>query len=234
MGGAVTDIAPNSIVRVEVIETIHHVGAPYRIALSHVKNDSYSDCILLNHIPQHTLDVKATLFIDIEIPDVNCSMCALQIISFMTDKIGQGNTCQYLPDGKSGSCFSNYHSCANVRINGQLDREELTCQQPEGWPYKSLAWDMYTQEESAEHWTLLNNNPVQVLLITNGSNESYTSMPPTEPSDPGTSAAAKYQSLKFIFSAFLFFFAGLMYMHMRTFCVPDACFFSKLHHSLLG
>ena len=48
--GDVTDIEANSTLRVEVIETIHHVGAPYRIALSHVSNDSYSDCILLNHV----------------------------------------------------------------------------------------------------------------------------------------------------------------------------------------
>ena len=63
--GTVTTLTAGSIVTVEIVEAIHHRGAPYRIALSHVLNDTYSDCILLNHIPQHTYNRNAKLFIDI-------------------------------------------------------------------------------------------------------------------------------------------------------------------------
>ena len=107
----------------------------------------------------------------------------------MTDKIGDGDTCQYLPDGKSGTCFSNYHSCANVRINGQISRDDLVCEQLQSWPYRNLAWDMYTQEESEEYWTVLSDNPPQLELITNGgsSNETFTSMP--SPAPTGTVAS---------------------------------------------
>ena len=178
--GSITELEPNSIVTLEIIETIHHRGAPYRIALSHVLDDTYSDCILLNHIPQHTQSALATLYIDIAIPNVNCSAdnyCALQILSVMTDKIGQGNTCEYLPDGKSGSCFSNYHSCANVRINGDMDRDNLQCSQPSGWPYSDLTWNMYTQESSEEDWCLMNNNPLQLYLLTDMNSTCSTESP---------------------------------------------------------
>lgn len=67
-------------------------------------------------------------YITVEIPDVYCERCALQLLNPMTDKLegnGQSN-CTYDPlcsncnDGVS--CFSNYHSCANVRILGSIPR----------------------------------------------------------------------------------------------------------------
>merc|ERR1719203_823179 len=168
--GEVTELAPNSVVRLEIIETIYHSGAPYRIALSGVSNDSYSDCILLNHVPQHTSNAKATLFIDLEIPDVDCSECALQIISFMTDKIDEGATCEYLPDGQSGTCFSNYHSCANVAIAGATPRDQLDCQQPADWPYTDvLEWNVYTQEYGETDWCDMDADGLQLRLVMDGS-----------------------------------------------------------------
>eukprot|EP01084_Bolivina_argentea_P266737 452560_1 len=180
--GSVTNLEANSIVTIEIIETIHHVGAPYRIALSNILNDTYTDCILLNHIPQHTHSTKATLLIDIKIPNVNCTMCALQVVSVMTDKIGQGNTCEYKSDGKSGSCYSNYHSCANIIINGVTNRDELICEQPTNWPYKQLTWNMYTQESSDQYWCEISSNPLQLKLIINDSNSCPTMGPTSMPS----------------------------------------------------
>ena len=45
--GIRTILEPNAEVTLVIQEVIHHVGAPYRIALSHVNEDSYEDCILL-------------------------------------------------------------------------------------------------------------------------------------------------------------------------------------------
>ena len=172
--GDVTTLAPNSVVTLNIYEQVYHEGAPLRVALSHVNNDSYSDCILLNHIPQHTFGTEANaLYINITIPDVSCSLCALQVVSVMTDKIGDGNTCEYHVDGggsqSDGDCWSNYHSCANVMISGSTNREDLVCSQPDDWPYKDLDWNMYTQEESDEYWCEESSSPLELTLITDGS-----------------------------------------------------------------
>lgn len=182
--GEVTVFAANSTVRLEVIETIHHVGAPYRIALSKVMDDSFATGILLNHIPQHTRNAKATLFIDVAIPDVDCSsMCALQILSVMTDKIGSGSTCEYKEDGQTGSCFSNYHSCANVVISGTVARDQWSFRQPANWPYKDLERSMYTQESSEAFWCSVSENPLQLELKTDGVACNGIGISPTNPTE---------------------------------------------------
>ena len=185
--GDITTLAPNSVVTLNIYEQVYHDGAPLRVALSHVNNDSYSDCILLNHIPQHTFGTEANaLYINITIPDVNCSLCALQVVSVMTDKIGNGNTCEYHVDGggsqSDGDCWSNYHSCANVMISGSTNREDLVCSQPDDWPYKDLDWNMYTQEESDEYWCEESSSPLELTLITDGSScDGETSNPSAAP-----------------------------------------------------
>lgn len=69
-------------------ESIAHKGAPFRIALStEGSDDEYSSCILLNHIPHNdrnapTYGDESTwtkTYITIEIPDVKCDKCALQV-----------------------------------------------------------------------------------------------------------------------------------------------------------
>lgn len=133
------EISPGPLtVRFE--ETIRHLGSPYRIALSKEGVDDYEDCILLNHIP-HYDDVSSGHFtsITIDIPDVQCDNCALQVIQVMTDKIPSGTNCTYDVELSAtfitGNCFSNYHSCANIRINGTTARDDYTCAQPEDWPF---------------------------------------------------------------------------------------------------
>ena len=98
------------------------------------------------------------------IPDVNCNPCALQALSVMTDKITQGECCEYLPDGTSGSCFSNYHSCSNVLIDGKEDRNDLKCEQPHDWPYRQWDADIYTQESSTMYWKEVKNTFLELEL----------------------------------------------------------------------
>ena len=101
-------------------------------------------------------------------PDVDCPMCALQALSVMTDKIPTGSCCDYLPDGVSGSCFSNYHSCANVVIGGTTPRDQLQCEQPQRWPYREWDTDVYTQESSSVFWRQLSAVPLMLELVTDG------------------------------------------------------------------
>ena len=54
--GDITTLQPNSIVTLEIYESVYHRGAPLRVALSHVEEDYYDDCILLDHIPQHNFE----------------------------------------------------------------------------------------------------------------------------------------------------------------------------------
>ena len=51
----VTVLQPNSILTVEIEQTVFHQKSPFRIALSKVNDDTYDNCILLNHIPQLSL-----------------------------------------------------------------------------------------------------------------------------------------------------------------------------------
>lgn len=122
-------------------ETIPHIGSPVRIALSQEGVDDYEDCVLLNHVP-HFDDARSnTVYtITIDIPDVQCENCALQVIQVMTDKIDAGTNCTYDVElsasfGTPGNCFSNYHSCSNVRINGSIPRDQYTCSEPSDWPF---------------------------------------------------------------------------------------------------
>eukprot|EP01084_Bolivina_argentea_P097400 175083_1 len=187
--GTITTLQPNSVVTVQLQEVIHHVGAPYRFALSHVNSDEYEDCILLDHIPQHARVRRAdVLFINITIPDVDCDPCALQALSVMTDKISEGDCCKYEPDGTSGTCFSNYHSCANVRIHGKENRVGLQCEQPIVWPYRNWQQDIYTQETTVTYWRDVpnNDNELQLELLIQSGNEN-------DPCSPMNSTS-KYKS----------------------------------------
>ncbi|XP_065829831.1 uncharacterized protein [Oscarella lobularis] len=141
---------PNTL---EFEESISHKGAPFRIALSQDGKDVY-DCILLNHIPHNDAGRPTYLNeqtyvqyrITVDIPDVKCDNCALQLINPMTDKIGKGNSCVLGQSSSPNYCFSVYHSCANVKITGKIPRDNLNCTQPADWPYSNKQADMYTQE----------------------------------------------------------------------------------------
>ena len=82
--GEWTELEHVSIVTVIIQEAIHHVGAPYRIALSHLKEDYYEDCILLDHIPQHNFEtrlkkkLRATRF-NFSAPEFNAEVKTISI-----------------------------------------------------------------------------------------------------------------------------------------------------------
>ena len=163
--GEITTFIPGEIVTLHVIETIHHIGSPYRIALSYTNNDIFDDCIILDHIPQHNYgDVRQFKF-NITIPDVQCTPCALQIISFMTDKILDNTCCQYNNNGRTGTCFSNYHSCANIYIDGTTPINQYNCSSiyPE-WKRNNWGFQTYTQESSSNMWHIMDDTTTPITI----------------------------------------------------------------------
>jgi len=164
--GSYMDISPGPMTLV-FEESIAHKGAPFRIALSvEGSDDYYHTCVLLNHIPHNDdnapiYGVESTYtktYITVEIPNVKCDRCALQLVNPMTDKLeanGQSQclydpTCTTCNDGVR--CFSNYHSCSNVRINGTIPRSQYVCPSaaPGDWPYGHLPQDIYYPREIGE------------------------------------------------------------------------------------
>lgn len=161
-------------------ESIAHIGAPVRIALSREGSDSYEDGIILDHIP-HNDDSSPnygnqatwTPFVfSVFIPDVKCDNCKIQSVNPMTDKLPQYDldSCIYNPDcttctptDANPTCWSTYHSCARVRINGTIPRNSFVFSQPSSWPYKDMPSNpsIYFGDESTEwdtdgNWTMVN------------------------------------------------------------------------------
>lgn len=129
-------------------ESITHRGAPWRIALSREGEDVYDECVLVDHVPhndrsQPTNADMTPYYLTINIPDVDCQNCSLQMANMMTDKIND-LSCTY-----PGSCFSVYHSCANVRILGSVPRDDFVCTPDPTWPYNALTPGEYTRVEEA-------------------------------------------------------------------------------------
>ncbi|KAL7461364.1 hypothetical protein ACHAXS_001783 [Conticribra weissflogii] len=144
----VTEIYPGPL-RVIFEESIHHTGAPFRISLSGDGTDDLdASCVLLDHIP-HNDCCRPNLYdestytpyvITINIPNVNCERCSLQLANPMTDKIGgDGSPTGIGCTDPLGTCFSVYHSCTRpFRIvgNGEaVARSDYQCEQlPGDWP----------------------------------------------------------------------------------------------------
>lgn len=94
--------------------------------------------------------------ISVNIPDIDCERCSLQVSNPMTDKIPQNTTCTD-PDG---TCFSVYHSCANVAIMGTRPWDsnspiEDLCRVDRSWPPANEGSETYLPKgeyglESAE------------------------------------------------------------------------------------
>ena len=152
-------IAPGPFT-VEISESIAHSGAPFRISLS-AEGDDKSSCVLLDHIPSNpeslpTRSNPATYqryFVTVQIPDVDCKRCSLQLANPMTDKIARGSSCPY-PSDLTGiqalarpSCDSVYHSCSDITITGTQPRAQLVCPttSPAGWPHAAMTKNTYTQ-----------------------------------------------------------------------------------------
>lgn len=128
-------------------ESIHHTGAPFRIALSQDGTDD-EPCILIDHIPHFDAVTVFPIFgnestyilysLTIDIPDVQCDSCSLHLANPMTDKIGDDGS----PTGIGctdplGTCFSVYHSCTiPITILGSTPRSQYVCPNanPVDWP----------------------------------------------------------------------------------------------------
>lgn len=107
------------------------------------------------------------------IPNVKCTKCSLQFLYIMTDKTVKcgEDICYYNPDDaackgntdptaetcagapndnpcvQENECFSNYHSCSDVIINGEIPISDFEFdQQPANWPYKSMKMNYYGAE----------------------------------------------------------------------------------------
>lgn len=151
-------------------ESISHPGAPARFALSRDGDDSgasFESCLLLDHVPH---DDNAYVFgataasplpnpkyhqymITLWLPDVQCTRCHLQLVTYMTDdahSVPVGTSCANkfaLQVGKANSslpaCPVVYHSCAPVTINGSVPRNDYTCnlsefEQKLNWPFAAI------------------------------------------------------------------------------------------------
>jgi len=151
------DIQPGPLT-IHIQESIQHAGSGWAFYLSEDGNDN-SRCLMLDHIPadpngkafpspgtspQRESDWDQ-LFITLDIPDVACEKCSIQMQNIMVDKASDevaapwGTGCTY--DGESGSCMDigggyGYHSCSvPLRINGTIPRADYACTgQPSDWP----------------------------------------------------------------------------------------------------
>jgi hypothetical protein len=103
--------------------------------------------------------------ITVDIPDIQCPKCSIRVLYVMTDKsVACGlKQCVYYADDTecsghtdpsipqcagtstnkpckyADSCFSNYHTCADVSISGNKSLDEFKeYQQPENWPFRNM------------------------------------------------------------------------------------------------
>lgn len=109
--------------------------------------------------------------ISVYIPDVLCTKCSIRAIMVMTDKsVACGwNICTYHPDDSecsghtdssppcagastntpckyANSCFSNYHTCVDVTINGNTPIGSGNFTQPDNWPFAKMTNLQYGDE----------------------------------------------------------------------------------------
>ena len=171
---------------IHIQQSILHKGSGWTFYLSEDGNDS-SRCLLLDHIPANpeaasfpfpdpnnpdpfNEDYWDQFFITLEIPDVACEKCSIQMQNIMVDKASDeiaapdGTGCTY--DGQSGTCALipggyGYHSCSvPLRITGTIPRADYACPgQPEDWPTEFIGDDgapvdasvpgLYRREEAA-------------------------------------------------------------------------------------
>jgi hypothetical protein len=124
LSGPVTTIPPGTL-KYKIRETITHAGAPFRFALSVAGDGGFDEVVLYDHLPHSDGGESGPGYKDYEfeldIPDINCSDCTLQVLSIMTDKIPAGTCCPYPEDSDEygEKCFSVYHTCSDVVITGR-------------------------------------------------------------------------------------------------------------------
>jgi len=173
-------------------ESIAHTGSPFRLAI--LDETETARILLLDHIPHNEKASPVPQFentyvpykMSVQIPDVKCDKCSIQLLYVMTDKTVKCNTptcfynpadaackgstdpaaatCAGAPNGnvcvQANECFSSYHSCTDVVITGTKRLDQFTYnQQPFDWPYFNLPPQFYSAEVGG--WTngWLNNIP---------------------------------------------------------------------------
>ena len=84
----------------------------------------------------------------VDIPDVDCEKCVLQLSTPSTDKLSATmDSCVYDPlltndaadAGNNPRCYSTYHSCADISIKSSGNGGTLTpekCTEPSDWPFR--------------------------------------------------------------------------------------------------
>ena len=154
------------------------MGAPFRLALSTGGKDNFETCTLLNHIPHHDVIGGPTLrpgfySIVVDMPDIDCPKCALQLIQFMTDKVtnstdGTTSGCVFDPQDTTGltsptKCFSNYFSCADIAITGKTPINQFVCpKQPQNWVYGSKQ-PYFMEKFETGSWKINATNGIRTL-----------------------------------------------------------------------
>jgi hypothetical protein len=137
--------------------------------------------------------------ITVFIPDVACARCSLQLVAVMTDDtIGCGvPTCAYYSDDSSCSgwspatpdcgapppdavpckrpatCYTSYHSCADVSINGSIPIDSTAgtqaFMQPSSWPHafapQSAGYGYENATWSSTHWLTQPHYPIEFTTM---------------------------------------------------------------------
>jgi hypothetical protein len=125
--------------------------------LSSGNDTGYNTHVLLDHVPHNDLKIPVAsdsgykvYFLNVNIPDIACTDCALQVINPMTDKIADGAVCT-LP----GNCTTKtniYTSCADISISGTTAFGDYNwAYSPENWPYTDKKSGVYTQGDDFSH-----------------------------------------------------------------------------------
>ena len=161
-------------------ESIYHFAAPTRLALASATNPTAADfdgCVLLDHIPHGDIGLPKPFYPDedtwvpyaitVNIPDVQCDRCILQMASLMTDAVHgvpEGTNCALQGSAQTAEgipgCPAVYYSCAAVQINGTRPvspGEPLTCESSAAvleWPFtERLRAGVYEFEGDVGDWT---------------------------------------------------------------------------------
>jgi hypothetical protein len=167
-GQAHTVLNPGKVV-ITLQETINHIGAPFRIALSPNDDTHYDKYILLDDVPHNDkwgnygMDNPKPYTLELNIPDIDCPKCSLQVLEIMTDKIPHNQCCTYPNRTTDMVCPSVYHSCANVQILGKIPIPQFTYTYtgPCG-PYTQMS-GTWLQNATTLAWYLANPNYVANL-----------------------------------------------------------------------
>ena len=163
-GGPCGDVPDEQLITTElkpgwttlaIRETFSQFGVVWRVALGGTGpnatsiDSAFENCVLLDHVPSPRSVEPELVKINVQIPNVHCPFCTLQLVAPVVEQNGLGVTCDYdderaalrrpgdvIPDG---DCVRVYHSCAYVRILGDIPARELTCPSDlymPSWPFR--------------------------------------------------------------------------------------------------